>query len=115
MTPRNARPPWAIRLLWMNLAASIILPILSSAGLARGEFLNGFVYSLVYSNVVGVPAVWLMPRVVETLVRHKLPVLAVVIGSILVFTVAGCMVGGAILCVVGIASPAHYWADLLNV
>lgn len=69
------------------------------------------VYSAMFANVTGIPAVILLPPIVDRLLHRKMPVLPVLIISFLSFTVVGCFLAQNLMVLLGAASRQTFWHD----
>ncbi|HEU5055322.1 MAG TPA: histidine kinase [Kofleriaceae bacterium] len=112
------RQPWqrAVRnALALNLVGALAVSLLLT--LAQGEvelagFLRSFAVSLVFSNLIGVPAWLLIDRAVDRFrARGAVVVGAVVMAIVLALTFVACAVAGLFFTAIGWFDPAAYWAN----
>ena len=113
-----ARHPWqrSVRnALALNLVGAAAIALLLT--LARGQFdlaglLRTFAVSLVFSNLIGVPAWLLIDRAVDRLrPRGALVVGAAVMGIVLALTFAACVIAGLFFTAIGWFDPDAYWIN----
>jgi signal transduction histidine kinase len=99
----------------LNLVGAAAVALLLT--LARGQIevhslLRSFAVSLVFSNLIGVPAWLLIDRAVDRLrPRGALVVGAAVMGIVLGLTVVACTVAGLFFTAIGWFDPGSYWAN----
>lgn len=113
-----ARQPWQRSLrnaLVLNLVgAAAVSLLLSLAGghVEPARLLRSFAVSLVFSNLIGVPAWLLIDAAVERFrSRGALVVGAVVISIVLGLTFVACLVAGLFFTAIGWFDPDAYWAN----
>lgn len=107
---------WALSLLWINLAVAVVLLILIVANQISSfrELLHALGYALVYANVTGAFGTLVVGGLAERLSRRNFPVIAVVLGGIIVFTPAGCLMAEALLMAMGFVTRHDFWRDYLH-
>ena len=76
--------------------------------------LRTWVYALVYANITGVPALIVLPPLLDWVAARKKSLLPVVIVGCLVFAIVGCLVAQALLAWTRIAVPQSFWRDYLQ-
>ncbi len=106
--------PWVFSLIWINLAVTVIAPLIQMTGNRAGgwkELLHNWAIALVYANVSGVAAVAIFPAVVEKLAPRKLPLLPLVMLSCMVFAAAGSLVAQTVLLWLNVAVPPFFWRE----
>lgn len=112
--PKRRAISW---LLFINLAVTAMAPLieLTSAHPAGwGGLVRTWIYSLVYANITGVPAILVLPPLLNWVAGRKKSLLPVVIVGCLVFAIVGCLVAQALLAWTRIAVPQSFWRDYLQ-
>jgi sensor histidine kinase YesM len=107
---------WLFSLLWVNAAVTVIAPLLqmvTNHSLDSKELLRVWAYSLVYANVAAIPAVVLMPLIVDRAAARKLPLVPIIIIGCVLFTVSGCLVAQLLVLWIGFGEPQHFWQAYL--
>ncbi len=113
----RSKRPWVFSLIWINLAVTVIAPLIQMTGNRGGgwtELLHNWAIALVYANVSGVAAVAIFPVLVERLAPRKLPLLPLVILSCMVFAAAGSLVAQTVLLWLRVAVPPSFWRDYFH-
>jgi sensor histidine kinase YesM len=107
---------WVLPLVWINLAVTVTAPIIQLSGSAAGwnALLHIWEYSLVYANVTGVPAILLLPRLLEKFAARNAPLLPAVLVGCLTFAAAGSLVAQAILLTLRGSVPQAFWRQYLH-
>jgi sensor histidine kinase YesM len=108
---------WVFLLISINLAVTVITAIIQLSEPATAgwdSFLHSWAYSLIYANVTGLPAVFLLPRLLEKVAARKFPLLPVVVLGCLACAAAGSLVAQAILLVMRVSVPQAFWRQYLH-
>jgi len=103
-------------LLWVNLSVLLVALVLMAGDSAWGPsaLLHTWAYSLVYANVTAVPAILVLPRLIERYANHpRLQVLAVVLGC-LSFAALGCLLAQILLMGTRSEIPRQFWVEYLH-
>jgi sensor histidine kinase YesM len=108
--------PWALALLWINLAVACVIVIGSVTGrFANGdELLRASIQALVYANLTGLLGTLLMRRLIMRLLQHRQRWRWLVPLGIALFTALGGLLTQAARVLLGDAAAAHFWTDYLN-
>jgi len=104
---------WPFLLIWINLAVTVVGLIQAGGNrdFSANELLHAWAYSLVYANVTGIPAILLLPRLIERLTARRVPtILSMMIGVVL-FVALGSLLAQLLLMWTGIAVPQHFWRE----
>ena len=108
---------WISSFLFINLAVTVMAPLIELTG-AHPAGWNGllrtWVYALVYANITGVPAIILLPPLLDWVAARKKSLLPAVILGCLAFAIVGCLVAQALLAWTRIAVPQSFWRDYLH-
>jgi two-component system sensor histidine kinase AlgZ len=104
---------WVFSLFWINLAVGIVVLVLLAAGQISTlrNFLQILAYVLIYANITGLLAVFVIDRILGKLARRKLPVLPVVLISIVALTAVGSLLVQCLLMQMGFVVPVHFWPE----
>jgi two-component system LytT family sensor kinase len=103
-----------LSLLWINLAVTVMVPLIQmAANHATGAkaLLAAWGHALVYGNVGGVPAVLVMPWVIDRAASRRLPLVPVVVLGCTVFTALGCLAAQALLAGMAGAALHPFWPE----
>jgi two-component system sensor histidine kinase AlgZ len=108
--------PWALALLWINLAVAIVMVIESAAGQFAGlrELLRAATQALIYANLTGLLGTLLMGSLLQRLAQrgHSLRFLVPV--GIVAFTVIGGLLAQALLVPLGFTKVEKFWSEYLD-
>jgi two-component system, LytTR family, sensor histidine kinase AlgZ len=108
---------WIGSFLFINLAVTVMAPFIELAGAhpaGWNSLLHTWVYALVYANITGVPAIILLPPLLDWVAARKKSLLPVVILGCLASATVGCLVAQALLAWTRIAVPQSFWRDYLH-
>jgi sensor histidine kinase YesM len=114
----QSRRGWVVAVTWINVVAVAAVPLMllaSDRALGWDGLWRGWVYALVYANVAGVPAVFLGRRLVDRLVARRVPLVAAVLASTLLFAALGSLVVQAVLTAAGMAVAARFWPEYFEI
>jgi sensor histidine kinase YesM len=106
------RRDWLGSLIFINVVATVIAPVLAFIG-ANSVTWNGvlvnWAYALAYTNITGVPAIVLFPPLLQWTARKKRSVLPVVVIGCLGFAIVGCLVAQRLLSWTGVPVSRTFW------
>jgi sensor histidine kinase YesM len=107
------RGKWALALLWINLSVVVVvlIQIATNQIASARELFRLLTYALVYANLTGLLATWIMGGLAERWVFRKFPLLPAAAVGILVFTTLGCLLAQTLLAVIGFVVPQHFWQE----
>jgi len=107
--------PWALALLWTNLAVAMVMLIETATGrfASLHQFLQALAYALVYANLAGLLGTLLMTRLVPRLVQRGHSLRLLVPMGIVAFTVIGGLLAQLLLVLLGYTSAPHFWQESL--
>jgi sensor histidine kinase YesM len=108
--------PWALALLWINLAVAIVILIESAIGrfASLHELWRALAYALVYANLTGLFGTLLMRGLVPRLVQRGLSLRLLVPLGIVGFTVIGGLLAQALLMSLGFTRAENFWREYLD-
>jgi sensor histidine kinase YesM len=75
------------------------------------ELWHVLIYALLFANAAGIPCVAVLPPLVDTLLRRRLPVVPVLVIVLVVGTVAGCFLAQNLMVWLHFASRHTFWRD----
>jgi sensor histidine kinase YesM len=78
------------------------------------EFLSSLPYALINTNAAAVPSMFLLPQFMAWQARKSAPLLPVVVGGIVVFTAAGCLLTDAAGFFTGFPEQPSFWHTYLR-
>lgn len=107
---------WLVSLIFINVAVTVTAPLIELAGghpTWKG-ILWTWAYALVYGNITGVPAIFVLPPLLERMAARKRSLLPVVILGCLASAIVGCLVAQTFLAWTGIAVPQLFWQKYLH-
>ena len=112
IAPRNQM--WI--LLAVNLFVLLIQLVLvaASGSWEAGALLRRMLSSVLYVNVTAIPAMLILPALLEKLVQRGFPILPSTIVSLMVFIPVGCLAAQALLCLFGGLRLQHFWPYYLG-
>jgi two-component system, LytTR family, sensor histidine kinase AlgZ len=108
---------WLFSLLWVNAAVTVLVPLLQMAtnhSWDAKELLRVWASAVFYANVAAIPAVVLMPLIVDRAAARKLPLVPIIILGCILFTVTGCLVAQLLSLGLGIGEPQRFWQAYLS-
>lgn len=102
---------WLVRLAWPNAAVAVVMLILLITGQVSGvrDFLHVVGYSLLYSNLVALFAMFLISGMVKKFAWRRFPLVRVLVFCVLVIVPAGCLLVQSLLAGVGVIPWKHFW------
>jgi len=110
-------PRWK-RILWIvgiNTLAALIQPVflwVMHPGLKFSILLQNFEYSLVYAQIIGSFAFCSTATVWNPIQRfHRFARWALLVGLLIVVAIAGSLLAGIVLMLIGWMSPSYYWTQ----
>lgn len=107
---------WVFALLWVNLCM-LLVALIQTAASNSWDFrsmLYAWAYCAAYANVTAIPAILLLPLLLERLVGYRrMQALAIIIGP-LIFTALGCLIAQALLMWLRVDIPQHFWSTYLH-
>ncbi len=108
--------PWALSLLWINLAVGTVILVGSVTGrfASLHELSRATAYALVYANLTGLFGTLAMSGVANRLAQRGLSMRWVVPAGIVAFTALGGLLTQALLVLLAFAMPQDFWPDYLN-
>jgi signal transduction histidine kinase len=108
--------PWALALLWSNLAVAVVILVESTAGrfASLHDVLSAGTYALFYANLMGLSGTLLLGGLARRLAQggHSLRFLVPV--GIVAFTVVGGLLAQALLVPLGFTRADRFWPDYLD-
>jgi sensor histidine kinase YesM len=115
MPQPQSRPRWLFLLLWINGSVTMVALLLYLADRsAPGGFWPIWGYSLLSANVTGVPAIALLPALIDAVARRRWPLIPAATLGILAFAAWGCLVVQALLIRMGVFVSRNFWNDYLH-
>jgi sensor histidine kinase YesM len=90
----------------------LVLLLANQISGARG-LLHLLAYALVYANLIALFGTFLVGEVLERLAHRKLPLTPAVVFCIIVVVPVGCLLVQALLTVIGVVVPQHFWREYL--
>src|SRR6266849_10154093 len=98
-------------LIWINLAVIVVGLIQVGGGrdFSANERWHAWAYSLVYANVTGIPAILLLPPLIERFAGRRFPAIAGMMIGVVLFVALGSMLAQLLLMWTGVAVPQHFW------
>lgn len=108
--------PWALALLWSNLAVAIVILAMSATGrfASLHEVLRAATSALVYANLTALLGTLLMGGLAQRLAQRGHSLRFVVPMGIVAFTVVGGLLAQALLVPLGFASAQDFWPEYLD-
>lgn len=108
--------PWALALLWINLAVAIVMLVGGVTGrfASLRELSQATAYALVYANLTGLFGTLAMRGLAKHLAQRDLSLRWVVPVGIVAFTALGGLLTQALLVLLGFATPQNFWPDYLT-
>ena len=102
-------------LLWINFFVIVVQLILtmSDRALYGGESTRALAVGLVYANVTAIPALWILPGLLERIAARKFLLLPGMILGPLLFLLGGCLVAQTLLWWTGLF-PRGFWSWYLR-
>ncbi len=111
----QSRPRWLFLLLWINGSVTMVAVLLYLADKSTpGGFWPIWGFSLLSANVTGVPAIALLPTLLEAVARRRWPLIPAATLGILTFAASGCLVAQALLIGMGVFVSRNFWSDYLH-
>jgi sensor histidine kinase YesM len=112
----TARSNWLFSLVWINVAVAtvVLLEVATNqiANLRDLRFALG--YSLVYANLTGVLAIFVIGAFASKEWVRRLPLPATLALCILVFVPIGCLLAQTLLMTIGLVVPRHFWLEYFH-
>ncbi len=108
---------WLVSLISINVAVTVMAPLLELTGTHPATWrgmLQTWAYALVYANITGVPAIFLLPPLLERMAARKKSLLPVVLLGCLVFAIVGCLLAQELLAWTGIVVPQSFWQNYFH-
>jgi sensor histidine kinase YesM len=105
---------WLVSLISINVVATLIAPIFEFIGSNSASWsgvLHTWALTLAYTNITGVPAVLLMPPLLERTAARKRSLLPAVVLGCLGFTIVGCLIAQELLSWTGVAVSHRFLND----
>jgi sensor histidine kinase YesM len=106
------RPQWLVSLISINVAATVIAPLLEFIGTNSISW-KGVLYNwancLAYTNITGVPAILIFPPLLQWTAKNKRSLLPVVVVGCLGFAIVGCLVAQELLSWTGVPVSHSFW------
>jgi len=108
--------PWALALLWINLAVAIVMVIETATGRFSDlhELVRATTYALFYANLTGLLGTWLMVGLLQRLAQRGHSLRLLVPAGIVVFTVIGGLLAQAMLVSFGFTKVQDFWPEYLG-
>jgi LytS/YehU family sensor histidine kinase len=111
---------WAFPLIWINLAAVVVVLVVAANVLSMPaqpfggrELRQLLVYVFVYANLTGLPSVFALTALTKRLALRTLLV-PVVAAGVIVFSALGCLLAQTLLMELGFFVPQHFWAEYVG-
>jgi sensor histidine kinase YesM len=105
-------------LIWLgcNLFVMTVQLVLMTANQAwdTRQLIHWWAYSLVYANLTCVPALLILPNLLERLALRRVSILPMMIAGVLFFVATGCLAAQALLWGTGQVVPRHFWLEYLR-
>lgn len=107
---------WLFSLAWINAAVAIVVLIQVAANqiVNVGDLRFALSYSLVYANLTGVLAIFVISAFASKTWARRLPLPATLALCILVFVPVGCLLAQTLLMMIGLVVPRHFWPEYLH-
>lgn len=108
--------PWALALLWSNLAVAIVILAVSATGRfgSLHELLRAATSALVYANLTALLGTLLMGGLAQRLAQRGHSLRFVVPVGIVAFTAIGGLLAQALLVPLGFATAQNFWPEYLD-
>lgn len=108
---RSKLRKWLFPFAWPNTAVAVVMLILllTKQVSSVGEFLHVLGYSLLYSNLVAIFAMFLIGVTVKKFAWRRFPLVPVLVFSVLVIVPVGCLMVQSLLAIVGVISWKYFW------
>jgi signal transduction histidine kinase len=108
--------PWALALLWINVAVALVFLIEGAMGqfASLRELFQAFTPALVYANLTGLLGTLLLGGLARGLAQRGHSLRLVVPVGIVVFTVIGGLLAQALLVPLGFARAQDFWPGYLD-
>jgi len=102
---------WLVPFAWPNTAVAVVIVILliTQQGLTAREFLRVLGYSLLYSNLVAVFAMFLIEVMARKFAWRRFPLVPVLVFCVLVVVPVGCLIVQSLLASLGIIPWRYFW------
>jgi two-component system sensor histidine kinase AlgZ len=113
MMAQSQRKLFLFLILMVNVAVTVVTLIQAggSHGFSANELLHAWAYGLVYANVTGIPAILLLPPMIERLMARRWPTLSVVMIGVVLFVALGSLLAQLLLMWTGLVVPQHFWRE----
>ena len=110
---RAAKSKWALALLWINLSVVVValVQVATNQITSARELFRLLAYALIYANLTGLLATWILGGLAERWASRKFPLLPAAAAGILIFTTLGCLLAQTLLAVIGFVVPQHFWQE----
>jgi len=107
---------WLFSLLWINAAVAIVILVQVAANRTEtGRDLRfALAYSLIYANLTGILAIFVINAFASKVWVRKLPLPAILALCILVFVPLGCLLAQTLLMAIGLVVPPNFWLEFLH-
>jgi len=107
---------WKFSLAVINLTVALVVMFVATLNRVSSgkELLNMLVYAMIFANSAGIPAVALLPPLVDRLLQRRWPILPLLIISFVVFTLAGCFLAQNLIVLLHHGSRKTFWQEYLN-
>ncbi len=104
---------WLFSLISVNLAVTVVTLIQAGGDrdFSGNELLHAWAYALVYANVTGIPAVLLLPPLIERLAVRRIPTILSIMVGVVLFVALGSLLAQLLLMWTGAAVPQHFWGE----
>jgi LytS/YehU family sensor histidine kinase len=116
MAPTPTKSNWLFSLAWINVAVAVVV-LIQVAGnqiTSTRELFRVLSFSLVYSNLTGVLALFAIGWLAARAEVQKLPLTLFLFLSIIGFSTVGCLLAQTLLMAIGFVVPQHFWLDYLR-
>ncbi len=110
--PRIERK-WKLSLVLIYLTVLFVVLLVAMMNHVSGgkELLRMLVYALIFANTAGIPAVALLPPVLDRLARRKWLIVPLLLPTFALFTAAGCLLAQGFLVLLHRGSVETFWRD----
>lgn len=104
---------WKLSLVLINLTVLFVVLLVAMMNHISGgrELLRMLVYALIFANTAGIPAVALLPPVLDRVIQRNWPIVPLLVPIFALFTAAGCLVAQGLLVLLHRASLETFWHD----
>jgi two-component system sensor histidine kinase AlgZ len=112
----KAANPWALALLWINLAVAMVMLVEGASGrfASLHQFSEVLVRGLLYANLAGLLGTLLMTRIVPRLAQRGLSPRVLVPLGIVGFTAVGGLLAQLLLTALGYTDARSFWRESLE-